>query len=382
MVFVYYLIFSQTYNLKLLIYIFIFISFVGISQNTSESLIVVHYDEGGKAELKQNIYKYTFTNNVYAGREKLLTVVGRKNDKDYVRFDKGLNTIYKDRYLISSSGNIVDLKDKKVLHDGIAQLVRCSNDSIIFYTNDIFKGKFYSYYNIKTNKYAEIKSLTFKAIIGQDVEFDRTKSPYKLYYFPVDKPKVLLMEDAGHGGVSSTYKLGGIPIYWIDNNTFVFPNVKITNLEGAFVKYNLLTKTGKEIGVFNSTSNLSPNYKIQEEPSSKLLEFYFKDKLYLVNPIKETMLISNYKEIGNGYAIEVVEKPAGRSVYLKGKEIGKIHFGLTNIKSSPHYAAIVKEIVMGDESYQQGLSIYNTSSLKWENIDGEDVASLVGWINY
>ena len=115
---------------------------VCVSQNTSESLIVVHYDDGGKAELKQNIYKYTFTNNVYAGREKLLTVVGRKNDKDYVRFDKGLNTLYKDRYLISSSGNIVDLKEKKVVFDGITQLVRCSNDSIIFYTDDIFKGKF------------------------------------------------------------------------------------------------------------------------------------------------------------------------------------------------------------------------------------------------
>lgn len=381
MEFVYYLIFSQTCKVKIFFSIFVLISLIGVSQNNSESLIIVHYDEGSKADLKQNIYKYTFTNNVYAGREKLLTVVGRKNDKDYVRFDKGENTIYKNRYLISSSGNIVDLLEKKVLHDGIAQFIKCSNDSIIFFTNDIFKGKFYSYFDIKTNKYAEIKSLTFKAIIGQDVEFDRTKSPYKLYYYPPNKPKVLLMEDAGHGGVSSTYKLGGLPLYWIDNNTFVFPNVKVTNLEGAFVKYNLLTRTGKEIGIFNSTSNISPNYRIIEESGTNLLEFYFKDKLYLVNPIKETMLITNYKEIGNGYAVEVLEKPAGRLIYLKGKEVGKIHFALPNIKASPRYVAIVKEIVMGDESYQQGLSVYIAGSSKWENIDCENVASIVGWIN-
>jgi hypothetical protein len=69
-------------------------------------------------------------------------------------------------------------------------------------------------------------------------------------------------------------------------------------------------------------------------------------------------------------------------VFLKGKEIGKIHFALNNFKSSAHYAAIVKEIVMGDESYQQGLAVYNTYSSKWENIDAEEVASLVGWVKF
>ena len=45
-------------------------------------------------------------------------------------------------------------------------------------------------FDLKTNTYSEIKSLTFKAIIGQAVEFDRRTSPYKLEYFPVGKPKV------------------------------------------------------------------------------------------------------------------------------------------------------------------------------------------------
>lgn len=36
---------------------------------------------------------------------------------------------------------------------------------------------------------------------------------------------------------------------------------------------------------------------------------------------------------------------------------------------------------MGDESYQQGMTVYNVYNAKWEAIDGEDVVSLVGWIN-
>jgi hypothetical protein len=361
--------------------IILFITNVSLfSQNNStESLIVVHYDEGSKAGLMQLIYKYNFVNNVFAGREELLTVVGRKGDKDYIRCDKGSNTLYKDRYLISSIGNIIDLQERKVIYDGSAKLVRCSNDSIIFYTNDIFKGKYYSYFDLKTNTYSEIKSLTFKALLGKDVEFDRRVVPYKLEYFPKNSPKVTLMNDAGHGSVMAGKSRLDIPLYWIDDNTFLFPNMKVSDLEGNIVKYNLITKTSKELGKFNSLSSTASEYKFSRGLNS-MVEFYFKDKLYMINPTKETMLISNYKEVDGNFAVEVEAKANGRAVFFKGKDAGRNHFQLTNFKSTPNYAAIVKEIVMGDESYQQGLSVYNVHQMKWENIDAEEIASLVGWI--
>ena len=82
----------------------------------------------------------------------------------------------------------------------------------------------------------------------------------------------------------------------------------------------------------------------------------------------------------NNFSVEVLPKSTGRAIFYKGKETGKNHFDLKNFKASANYAAIVKEIVMGDESYQQGLAVYNVAKGKWENIDAEDVASLVGWI--
>ena len=366
--------------MRYLLHILFLCSVFGFAQNnTGESLIVIHYDEGNKANLGQLIYRYNFVNNVYAGREQIMAVAGKKNSKAYIRCDVGQNTLYKDRYLISGIGNVIDLKEKKVLYDGSAKLVRCSNDSIIFFTNDIFKGKFYSYFNLKTNTYSEIKSLTFKAIVGQDVEFDRTKSPYKLLYYPQNKPKVVLMEDAGHGGVSSKAPKADIPIYWVDQNTFIFPNIKITDLEGSIVKYNLETKTSKVIGTFNSTANVPATYQLVNSVDC-YIEFYFKNKLYCINPAKETMLLSNYKEIDKNFSVEVEPKSTGRAVYYKGKEIGRNHFDMKNFKTSSNYAALVKEIIMGDESYQQGMSVYNVTKAKWETIDGEEVVSLVGWI--
>lgn len=366
--------------MKLLYKIFIFLSFISVAQTNTESLIVVQYDAQSTTDVKQHIYKYVFVNNSYANREKIITVIGRQNQKDYVRFDRGENTIYRNRYLISSFGSILDLQQKKVLFDGTAQLLKCSNDSVIFYTNDIFKGKFYSYFDLKNNIYSEIKSLTFKLNVDQAVEFDRSQSPYKLYYYPLHGPKVLLMDDAGHGGISSTYKLGGIPIYWLNNNTFIFPNVKIPNSEGAIVKYNLTTKSFKEIGTFNSSSTLVSKYKIQKSIHNSIVEFYFKDKLYVIDLLKETMVNSSFKDVENDYSIEFGDKPSGRLILLKGKQIGKMSFEILNFKSSTHYAAILNEIIIGEESYQQGLSVYNVNTLKWENVDAENVASLAGWI--
>ena len=363
------------------VYIFIFLYVLGFSQTTSdESLIVVHYDKEGKTELRQLIYRYNFINNIYTGREQIMAVVGRKNNKDYVRCDIGINTLYKDRYLITGIGNIIDLQEKKVIHDGTAKLVRCSNDSIIFYTNDAFKGKFYSYFNLKTNSYAEIKSLAFKLIYGQDVEFDRSSIPYKLYYYPQNKPKVLLMEDAGHENFSGKNNADGIPIYWIDDDSFLFPNVKMANLEGTVIKYTISTKTIKEIGPFKSSAQIPVFYKFVKGYAKNQVEFYFKDELYIINPVVETMLFSHYTEIDDSFSVEVHSKSTGRNVYYKAIDIGKKHFELINFKTSSNYAGIVKEIRMGDESYQQGIEVYNITKKKWESIDSEDVAALVGWI--
>lgn len=368
--------------MRLFAYILLFAFGTSFAQNgDTESLIVVQYDQEEGPDLKQSIYRYDFNKDIFSGKEKLLTVEGKKGGIDYIRFDLGENTLYKNRYLISGYGNIIDLTDRKVIYDGNGKVVYCANDSVVYFVNDPFDGKYYTLFNLKTNTYSEIKSKTYKALPGQEVEFDRTKSPYKLIYFPEKKPKEILMEDAGHGGVNtgSSYKIGGAPIYWVDNEVFLFPNVKVTNLEGSIVKYDLKTRTAKEIGNFSSTSNLSPGYKLVKGKSS-FVEFYFKDRLYLINPIKDVMLLTGFKEFDAGFSVEMIAKQNGRGVWLKGKEVGRNHFELKSFKSSDNYAALLKEVFFGDESLQQGLVVYHVGTNKWEDISAEKVVAVIGWI--
>ena len=59
---------------------------------------------------------------------------------------------------------------------------------------------------------------------------------------------------------------------------------------------------------------------------------------------------------------------------------GKQALRLEKFKASDNYAALLREVVMGEETYQQGIAVYSTALMKWESIDGEEVAAMVGWL--
>lgn len=367
--------------MKLLLYIFVFCSLWSNAQvKMSESLVVVCYDPSSKEDLKQVILKYNFVNHVFEGKDTIMVINGLKNGKEYLRFDQGENTLYQNRYLVSAKGCILDLQKKEVLHDAQAKVVRYGQDSVIYFINDVFSGSYFSFYDLKKRKYSNIKDPSYKPVMWQDVEIDQTASPYKLIYTPKGKTKTILMDDAGHGGVSSVEKKAEVPIYWIDNNSFMFPFIKITDLEGSIIKYDLTLKTQKTIGSFNSVAKVPTSF-VFNKASSGFVEFSFKDKYYLINPIKETMLGIYYKDFENSYSVSTEPKPLGRTIYHKGIEIGKKNFELNNFKPSNNYVAIIANIKLGESFYKRELAVYSVFKAKWENIYINNLLSVTGWIS-
>lgn len=346
--------------------------------NSKFALIAIHYDPASKTEFKQLVYAYHFVNGHYTGREELLSFKGRVNNQDYIRTDKGNNFIYQNRYMITGMGHIVDLRDKKILHDQKTNLVKCSNDSAIYYTNDAFKGKFYSVYNFTTKQYGEVKKLTFKAIAGQDVEFDKTNSPYAINLYPPNKPKVVLTTDAGFGQTLSDNKKPDPSLIWLDNSNFVYAKFNKENTQVEFVKLNIDSKSSTVIGkgVIRPQSELATMTKL----SNDQLLYVIGEKQFTIDLTKNVVTEILFTIPQNGFTAECMKKGYGRLIKLNDKEIGKNHFQLKNFKTENNIAAIVKELVIGTDSYQQGMSVWNNSKPGWESVDCEDVVALIGWI--
>ncbi len=352
-------------------------SFCVWSQDIKQGLIVVHVDANSKSEFKQKIFDYHFLNGTFTGREELMSVPGKKDGKDYIRMDIGLTTLYKNRYLITGIGNIIDIKDKKILFDGRATLIRCSNDSAIYYTNDAFKGKYYSVYNFKTSTYGEVKDLLFKPKVGQDVEFDKSMSPFKLNLYPQGKPKIELVKDAGYGQ-SATDGRPDPAMWWVDKSNFVYAYFNKENTELSFFKVNADTKASTLVG------------KIPIKPESRAATFVKLDnnkalmmlgsKQILIDAEANSVMDLQFSKPSDGFSYECKSNSYGHIVKLNEKEVGKFHFQLKNFKTEKNIAVLVKELVMGEESYQQGMGVWNATKQSWDKVDAEDVLSLAGWI--
>lgn len=350
-------------------------------QNLKQDLYISHADPGAGAQFRQKIYAYHFVNGTYTGRDEVMSVDGRVNGRDNIRTDKGRNIIYKQRYLVTGIGNIVDLKDKKILFDGRAELVRISNDSAIYYTNDAFKGKYYSVFNFKTLQYGETKNLLFKALLGKDIEFDKTVKPFRMNYYPQGKPKKVITEDAGYGqqNVKDTKYTPDPPKFWLDDSTFIYPKFGKNGQDITVEKVSIESGVIKTLGTTSISTGISPAY--WERSGKDLLILHCGGQLH-VDLVKGTVTTPAQNKPDNGFSYSLVSDAKGRSLFYNNKEIGKFSFDTENFLTASQVAAAVKMLVIGNEAYQQGLQVYSAVSGQWQKIDAEEVTAILGWVQY
>jgi hypothetical protein len=346
--------------------------------NIRQNLYVVHIDPSGKSAFKQKIYAYHFLNGSFTGREEIITVEGRREGRDYIRTDRGPNLLYKNRYLITAIGNIIDLKEKTVLFDGKASLVRCGNDSAIFYTNDVFKGKFYSVYNFKTRQYQEVKDLLFKPRPGRDVEFDKTVTPFRLCYYPVGKPKIVLTSDAGFGQQGLKDKtVPDPPMYWLDNDNFIYAHFNQANTELLINKLNVDSKQVTLLGKVSISKETSPAEITRRNDTQLIL--WLGNRQILIDLATSAVRALESSRPEHGFSYDFKAEAKGRLVKLHGREIGRHHFETHHFSTGDSTAAFVKELKIGHESYQQGLMVWNFSKQAWDHVDADEVLTLAGW---
>jgi hypothetical protein len=354
-------------------------SFICFAQTGKQDLLITHYEPGAQ-QFKQKLFAYHFVNGVYTGREELMQFDGKQNGRDYIRTDKGKNQIYKQRYLITGIGNIIDLKERRVVFDGKAQLVRISNDSAIYYTNDAFKGKFYSVFNFKTMQYGEVKDLLFKAKLGKDVEYDKTVKPFQINYYPQGKPKVLLTTDAGYGqqSIPDTKYIPDPALFWLDNSNFIFANFNQAGTEIKIQKINIESPSIQTIGTVTVGSGNREAFF--ERLDAETIVLYCGMNELQINVKKNTVVLSTQSKVDHAFSYSLASDAKGRTIFWSGKEIGKLHFDTDNYKVTDNLLATLKMLVIGNEIYQQGLQIWNNATKKWQSIESEEVAAIIGWV--
>lgn len=316
---------------------------------------------------------------------KVIMSVPSKNEKtkaDFIRFDIGKNFIYKNRYIITGIGNVIDLKTQKIVVPDRGEFIKASGDSLIFYTNDIFKGKYYSILNTQTNNYQKVENANYNPRPRPDVEVDEISKPNNITAYYISGKKDVLIKDAGFGQPQPL--LGDdvkrkFPIFWINNASFLYANFPKGQTMLSIYKVGL-NKNVEKIADITEVPATAKNDFFTLAADGNILYSCAKGK-YLIDLTKKKADKLIFENVGNDFSVESDENPKyGRIVKYQNNDIGKKWCNTDNAVTTGGYAAFPFELVIGTERYPQGIVVWNNITQKWMNLECSSLISIIGWV--
>ena len=348
------------------------------------SLLVAEYDDNVAQNHLQHLVNYVFADGAMVSKETLLSVPTQKAGVkgNYVRFDLGKNHIYRNRYVITGIGNVIDIKTKKLLVEERGEFIACRGDSIIFHTNDIFKGKYYSVLNLKTEKFAKVENANYNPLPRPDVEVDETTKPFSISAYYVNGKQDVLVKDAGFG--ESQPLLGDdvkrkFPIFWLDNSSFLYSNFS-KNQQSASIYKVSINKTIEKIADITEIPATAESTFFEFTSDGSIVYSCGKGRFF-IDLKKKTAAKILFEPMGNNFFVESDENPKyGRMIKYEANEAGKKWCRLDNAKTTSGYAAFQSDMVVGTERYTIGVVVWNAVTKKWITLDVSALGDIVGWV--
>jgi hypothetical protein len=348
------------------------------------SLIIAAYDDNAAVNHLQHLVNYVFMDGAMVSQETLLSVPTQKSGVkgNYVRFDIGKNMIYRNRYIVTGIGNVIDIKTKKILVEERGDFVKFSGDSIIFHTDDIFKGKYYSVLNLKTEKFAKVENPNYNPMPRPDVEVDETKQPFRISAFDVSGKETELVKDAGYGEAQPL--LGDdvkrkFPIFWLDNSSFLYSNFT-KNQQNASIYKVSTNKTVEKIADITEIPATAESTFFEFDSEGNVIYSCGKGR-FVIDLKKKTATKALFEPLGNNFFVESDENPRyGRTIKYEANEAGKKWCRLDNAKTTSGYAAFQSDMVIGTERYPQGVAVWNNVTKKWTTLDVSSLGDIIGWV--
>lgn len=348
------------------------------------SLLVAEYDDNAATNNLQHLVNYVFVDGAMVSKETLISLPTKKSGVtgNYVRFDLGKNRIYRNRYVVTGIGNVIDIKTKKLLVYERGDFVAFRGDSIVFRTNDIFKGKYFSVLDLRTEKFGKVENPNYNPIQRPDIEVDETTKPFSISAYYVTGKQDILVKDAGYGEAQPL--LGDdvkrkFPIFWLDNNSFLYANFSKNQQSASIYKVNI-DHTIEKLGEITEIPATAESTFFEFSSDGGVVYSCGKGR-FDVDLKKKTVTKLLFQPIGNSFFIESDENPKyGRTIMYEIDVAGKKWCRLDNAKTVSGYAAVQSEVVMGEDRYPQGVAIWNTTTKKWTTLDITNLSDIVGWV--
>lgn len=349
---------------------------------TEPALVFVSYDSGETGAHFQHLN----TAQPAAPRtitELLALPVPTAANRGATRFDIGRNFIYNNRWLVTGNGDIIDLVQKKTVVQTHDRFIRTGTDSLLFYTNDITRGKYYSVFHTQTGTYAQVTKPGWKARPGRDAEADCTIQPFRIFEYPTSAPKIERVPDAGCGEDLSLQPNAkpACPILWLSQSQFLFPKFTENGKTLEIVRVDVATHTQTMLGKLTDVPPATSPFRFLSGENNQLL--FFCGKGWYEIDLKNNSLLSQPRlNLGNDFSVGLQSYPLqGNPIYYRTQTIGTYFCDPEMIYTAPGAIAFCADHVIGGQRFRKGIAAWTASAGMWKWVGDGDVAAVCGWTN-
>ncbi|MCI5208579.1 MAG: hypothetical protein D3910_07260, partial [Candidatus Electrothrix sp. ATG2] len=287
---------------------------------TYKSLIVAEYqqDDSGVGNYT-HLAAYNFAKGQLISKNIIFGApVSKKGiPGSYVRFDLRKNFIYKNRYVVSGIGNVIDVQTKSLVIEDSDTFIEAKEDTMLFHRDNVYTGTGYLILDLKTKKYEFVKDKNFRAIQGLQsphrtygVKVDMSRLPWSIHLCNVEQKCKKIVNDCGYGTFmsSESSSLPTVPILWIDNDNFIFAHYS-SNVEIRTV--HIHNKLNELVGIIDSVPPAVVNASFARDVNGNVV-FRCAKGHFQIDVVNNTIIPYRYRHIGHEFQVEIQSDNVGK----------------------------------------------------------------------
>lgn len=339
-------------------------------QSRNVALLAAECVSDGNGCEHYRLVRFHFRDGQLVSKDTVLTT-----DYRQVRYDLGKNHIYRNRYVITNWGDIVDIQKKKLLHNGTGVYVAAEGDLIIQHiTRKEYRG--YSYYDLNKKRYRRIVVPTKWDLPGV-VSPDELKSVVgdgdSIWLHRFNQERKLLGSNFAHTAEPEVSYLSEPPLFWIDNARILS---QTANGEIVVVRLNGTVEPIVKIPV-NPRNYTKPSFA--QNLDGKIV-YTCCGKSYVIDVGGKSWAPYDWLALGFGFEAEDERNGSyGHIIRYQGEEIGRLWASVWPAPALDGYVAFEYGDVGSNLGYPKGIKVWSSANRKWTTID-KSVSPIIGWV--
>ena len=361
------------------------------------SLIVANIDDSNSEQDRtQDLMKYDFDNGELVSTETIIT-----NPGGQLRFNCEESRVYRNRYVITDFGDIVDITTRQFIHRGgsgteYTRLLDVEGDYVYLHQPETDTYYCFNLANLKYGVMEDPGKWSLPGLLSPDESMSVTSSggnEGQIWLHHLNGEKELLGEGfyVEYSPLSSS--LAGVPLLWLDNERILTQKangvIVIVTLDGSvdpLVSIDLSdfdsAPTGSK-GALHASLYRNPNADIIYEISLRGPGGKFSENRFVIDVENKSYSVYDPGWITLGHEFDYSTSEDHTLLRYKGKDIGQEQYFIARYvrTTKGHLATISRET----PEYPTSIKVWSSANKKWTSLDFEfpvwiTYSSIIGWI--